>query len=425
MKEVFLHYIWRMRYFNQNDLKTSHNSYIEIINPGTLNLNAGPDFLNAEIVVRNQLWAGSVEMHVNSSDWDLHKHSSDLAYQNVILHVVWNHDKEIDYLRFRNVETLILKDFVPKEVVFNYENILRQNNEEIPCRNLIKEVAIDWDKINFWLDGLLVNRLELKMQVVLNLYESCNHNWEEVTFKLIAQNFGLKINQEAFEIWANSFPFKVLQKIQHNPNQIEALFFGQAGFLEDVTDEYSLNLLTEYQFLQRKYNLAPLSKSIFKFSSLRPLGFPTIRLAQLASLYTNHQTIFSLLINFKSIKAIEDSFSLINPSDYWETHYVLGKESKKIQKSISISKIHNLIINTILPLRFTYEKLQDKVEVDFYIQLLENLKVENNSVVDYYKQIGFKIASAKTSQALLQLKKYYCDEKKCLNCAIGTEVLKP
>ncbi len=425
MKETFLHHIWKMRYFNQTDLKTTHHSFVEIIHQGNINQNAGPDFLNAEIVIGKQLWAGSVEMHINSSDWDLHQHSQDLAYQNVILHVVWNHDKEIDYLRSRNVETLVLKDFVPKEIVFNYENILNQNQQKIPCQNLFQTSKIDWDKINFWFDGLLVDRLKYKTKTVIDLYEKCNHAWEEVTFKLIAQNFGLKINQEAFEIWAASFPFKVLQKVQQNPQQVEALFFGQAGFLAEVFDEYAATLQTEYHFLQRKFNLNPIPKSIFKFSSLRPLGFPTIRIAQLSSLYANYNSIFSEIIQFKTIQQFEDFFGSIKTSVYWETHYVFGKESKLIRKSISVSKIHNLIINTILPLRFTYEKLQDNLDIDFYFQLLEHLKSEQNSVIDLYKEIGFKPKSAKDSQALLQLKKCYCDEKKCLNCAIGTEVLKP
>lgn len=423
MKEVFLHHIWRMKYFDLDNLQTFHGSLIEIINFGKLNQDSGPDFYHTEIIIGKQLWAGCVEMHVNSSDWDLHKHSLDSAYNNVILHVVWNHDKEIDYLRERNIETLILKDFVSKEVVFNYENIINNFKKEIACKNLIQ--GIDWDKINLWFNGLLIDRLQEKSKKVLALYDKTNHNWEELTFKMFASNFGLKVNQDAFEIWSSSFPFKILQKIQNNSISVEALFFGQAGFLNYTTDEYSKLLLDEFNYLKNKFQLTALDQHIFKFSSMRPHGFPTIRLAQLSAVYSTEKQLFSKIIQFKNIKEIECFFEQFKLNPYWNKHYIFGKESKESIKSISKEKIHNLIINTIIPLRFTYEMYLDKLDVDFYIQLLEAIKTENNSITTLFKDANFLIQNAKDSQLLLHLKKYYCDEKKCLNCAIGNEVLKP
>ena len=426
MKEAFLYHIWRMKLLDLKELKTFHGSYLEIINFGQLNQLSGPDFYHSEVYIGNQLWAGCIEMHVNSSDWDLHQHSSDVAYHNVILHVVWNHDKEIDFLRSRNVETLVLKDFVSKEVIFNYEQILNHTKDSIPCKKLIKAATIDWDKLKFWFDGLLIDRLRVKSEVILKQYENCLNNWEEVLFKSLALTFGLKINQSAFEIWANSFPFAVIQKIQSNPLQIEALFLGQAGFLAQKSEDiYVKSLQTEYKFIQHKYNLSPIESSIFKFYSLRPHGYPTIRLAQLASIYSVKIPLFSSIMQLQNKKEIEDFFRQFMPYHFWKTHFVLDKESKSSDKLISLSKIDNIIINTIIPLRFSYQLIIDQLDVDFYLELLEALKPENNSTIKSYKELGFPILSAKDSQVVLHLKKYYCDEKKCVNCALGAEVLKP
>lgn len=422
MKEAFIHHIWQKKCIDFDGLKTFHGSSVEIINFGQLNSNSGPDFSQAELVIGQQLWVGNVEMHVNSSDWDLHKHSDDLAYQNVILHVVWNHDKEIDFLRSRNIETLVISDYVKKEIVYNYQQILNYQSDFLACRPFVK--TINWEKISLWFERLMIDRLEEKAKGILTIYQETNHNWEETTFRLIASNFGLKINQEAFEIWSKSFPFSVLQKNQTSKKKIEALFFGQAGFLENSLDDYSRDLEKEYNFLRLKYNLTHISSSVFKFSSLRPHGFPTIRLAQLATLYTSSFHLFSDIIGFQSRKEIENYFKNMTISEYWIHHYVFGKESKPVNKSLSVDKIHNLIINTILPLKFAYELTNDKVETEFYSSILEELKPEKNAIIDEFLSARFPIPNAKNSQVILHLKKWYCDEKKCLNCAIGTEVLK-
>ncbi|WP_322970854.1 DUF2851 family protein [Faecalibacter sp. LW9] len=422
MKEAFLHHIWNHKLLQQHSLRTFHGSSIEIIRFGQLNFHSGPDFLEAEILIGKQLWIGSVEMHVNSSDWELHRHSNDPAYHNVILHVVWNHDCEIDFLRQRNVETLILQEFVAKEIVFNYNLILNNSVHYFPCEKMIK--TIDFDKIKIWFDRLIIDRLELKSKGVLKLYEATHHNWEEVTFKLLAYNMGLKINADAFEQWSNSFPFQILQKNQFDPLRIYALFFGQAGFLTESMDDYMHSLKVEYEYIQHKYQLKPLSKSIFRFSSLRPPNFPSIRLAQLVSIYSQEKNLFSQLVSFDNQKDIELYFENFEPHIYWNTHFVFGKQSKSIVKRLSKSKIHQLIINWIIPLRLTYDLISDHLDMEWYLQLLESLKSEENRVIENYQNAGVLIQSAKDSQTILHLKKYYCDEKKCLNCAIGNEILK-
>lgn len=423
MKEIFLHYIWNFKLFTHQDLRTYHGDYIEIVNIGQYNMNAGPDFLHAEIVIADKLWSGSVEMHVNSSDWNLHHHSTDLAYQNVILHVVWNHDVEIDFLRQRNVQTLILQDFIKPEIVYNYETIIQSKFEKIYCENFIS--GLDFSDFSFWFERLLIERFEEKTEVIEKMLSQNQQNWEETLFKSLAKNFGLKVNVEVFELWANSFPFKVLQKIQYDALKVEALFFGQAGFLdEDYENDYFKQLKNEYQFLKQKFQLHSISSHLFKFSKMRPIGFPTIRLAQLASIYATYQTLFSTIIQLKNSQEFYKLFDKIELNPFWETHYTFKNESKSVNKKLSKDKINNLIINSFIPIRYAFERHNNEVEIDFYLDLLNEIEPEHNSILDEFERLGFVNKSAKDSQTLIHLKKRYCLEKKCLNCAIGHHILR-
>ncbi len=423
MKEVFLHYIWKLNQFSHQNLQTFHGDFIEIVKIGNLNHHAGPDFLEAEIIIGDKLWIGSVEMHVNSSDWNIHQHSGNLAYQNVILHVVWNHDCEVDILRQKNVQTLILQDFVKPEIVFNYQNIINTKLDKIYCEELLS--SIDLGQFSFWFERILIERFEEKTKEILEILIKNQANWEETLFKSLAKNFGLKVNVEVFELWSNSFPFSVLQKIQFNPLKIEALFFGQAGFLEENHEEiYFKQLTNEYSFLKNKYQLQPISASLFRFSKMRPRGFPTIRLAQLASIYTKYLSLFSEITQFNQLKDFYRIFEKVELNSFWHTHYTFKNESKFQPKYLSKDKINNLLINSIIPIRYAFERQKEEVEIDFYLDLLNEIDAEKNTILDEFERIGFKNKTAKDSQQLIQLKKRYCSEKKCLNCAIGQQVLR-
>lgn len=423
MKEVFLHYIWNSKQFLYQNLQTFHGDFIEIIKVGKLNHHAGPDFLEAEIIIGDKVWIGSVEMHVNSSDWLTHQHSDDLAYQNVILHVVWNHDCEVDILRQRNVQTLILQDFVKPEIVFNYQNIIHSKLDKIYCEEFLS--TLDFKQFDFWFERILIERFEEKTKHILHILEQNNSNWEETLFKSLAKNFGLKVNVETFELWSNSFPFNVLQKIQFDALKVEALFFGQAGFLEeDYENTYFNQLKKEYNFLKNKYQIQAIENSLFRFSKMRPIGFPTIRLAQLAAIYTQYLSLFSVIIQPKNLKEFYKIFDKQELNSFWNTHYTFKNESKFQLKNLSKDKINNLLINTIIPIRYAFERQKDEVEIDFYLDLLNEMDPENNSILNEFERIGFENKTAKDSQQLIQLKKRYCSEKKCLNCAIGQQILR-
>lgn len=422
MREVFLHYVWRFKLFDVLALVTEHGEAVEIIQGGYLNRNAGPDFLEAELIIGKEHWIGSIEMHLRSSDWDVHNHSNDRRYLNVILHVVWEHDKEIEGLRERNVQTLVLKDFVFEGTLERYQHLMQQPSS-LPCAQFLS--SVQWDKIELWFERLMVERMEEKLLPIHELALKTHFHWEEILFKLLAHTFGLTVNTAAFDIWSSSFPFSVFKKIQQRTDYIEALFFGQAGFLTpDAVDDYKRNLFINYQFLKRKYNLTPIDNRLFRFSKMRPFGFPTIRIAQLAGVYSQHSSLFQEVIQAKTLTEFESIFGKITISPYWLNHYRFEQLATPTLKQLSVAKIHNILINTIFPLQYYYHRFQQSIDIDQFIQQFRNMKAEKNSVLLKMKDYGFENKDAYTSQVLLHLKKAYCDEKKCLNCAIGNQILR-
>ncbi|WP_203258959.1 DUF2851 family protein [Hyunsoonleella ulvae] len=421
MQEDFLHYIWKHRKFSTAGLKTSDGEAINIISNGQHNFNAGPDFFNAQVRIGKQLWAGNVEIHVNSSDWFLHNHEQDKNYDNVILHVVWEHDAEVFRKDNSTIPTLVLKDAIPKETLKSYDKLLRANKNWINCENDFADV--DDFTINNWLERLYFERLERKSIEVIKLLEVSKNDWEAVLFKMLAKSFGLKVNGNAFLSLANSFDFSILRKSQSKILSLESLLLGQSKLLENAIEEpYYQSLQKEYQFLKQKFSLDNKLVVVPSFFRLRPNNFPTIRLSQLANVYANHQNLFSKIIEATSHEDIKDIFS-VGTSEFWNTHYTFHKESKPSKKMISKSFMDLLLINTLLPLKFSYYKYRG-ISNDIILQeLISQIPSEKNSIVDKFNSLKKVSKNALQSQALIQLKSEYCDKNQCLKCAIGNKLL--
>jgi len=421
MQEDFLHYIWKHKKFNFLNLTTTSNQALEIQNVGQHNLNSGPDFFNARLKIDNQLWAGNVEIHLKSSDWFLHNHEKDNNYDNVILHVVWDDDTEIFRKDNTIIPTLELKSYVNSQALNNYKNLLNKKSTWINCEKNID--TVDNFLVSNWLERLYFERLERKSIDLIKLLESSKNNWEEVLFKTLAKNFGLKVNGDSFLSIAESFDFKVLLKQRSKILSLEGLLFGQADLLKkDIQDSYFLQLQQEYEFLKRKYKLSNQNIVPLKFFRLRPDNFPTIRLSQLVNLYAKHQNVFSEIINADTLEDFYAIFS-VKATKYWDKHYTFGKESNKRSKKLSKSFIDLLLINSIIPLVFTYFKTQGKSKDEKIINLIQNLKSEKNSIINKFQDLKIISLTALHSQALIQLKTTYCDNNKCLQCAIGSALL--
>lgn len=422
MKEDLLHFIWKLQLFTSKKLQTVTNKQIQIISPGLPNLNTGPDFFNAKMVINEQLWGGNVEIHVKSSNWYLHKHETDENYDAVILHVVWEHDVEVFRKSNTVIPTLALKQFISPQVLNNYKQLFSRNKNWINCENDIAFVS-GFTK-SHWLERLYFERLEQKSILINEVLKITNNNWEAVLFILIAKSFGLKVNGATFYNWATSFDFSIVRKVSNNRLQLEALFFGQAGLLSDTCESiYFENLKKEYEFLKVKFKLIPISKGQVQFFRLRPNNFPTIRLSQLAGLYHFHQNLFSKIME---IETIEDYYSLfeLETTVFWETHFTFETVSKKSTKKLSKSFVDLILINTIVPLKFMYLQNIGKTEFGSLLSIVEHIKPEKNTIISKFEAYGIKSKSAFETQALLQLKNEYCSKQLCLQCEIGKEVLK-
>lgn len=422
VQEEFLHYLWQWKRFNFTNLQTTNGETIEVLQMGTLNRNAGPDFTHAKIRIGDTLWAGNVEIHIYASDWVKHRHQVDQAYNNVILHVVLEEDQKIFRASGVQIPCLELKGRIPPKLSKVYKKLL-YHNLGMPCQSLFATVPRITK--NLWLDRLMVERLETKTRWINQLLQRSQNHWEETFYQVLARTFGLKVNAQPFELLAQSLPLNTLSKHKNNLFQIEALLFGQAGLLnKPFIDEYPNRLKKEFLFLQKKYALSPLKGEIWKFMRMRPANFPTIRIAQWASLIYQSVHLLSKALAAQNVSELENMFE-VKLSNYWHIHYIFDKASLKRRKSLGQSTIHLLIINAIVPFLFFYGMQKGAPQYkERAISFLEALKPEKNSIISEWNSIGFKASSASQTQALLQLKSNYCDQKKCLQCAIGNAILK-
>ena len=421
MKEDFLHYLWKFKKFDILNLKTVSNEKVTIVNVGQYLELAGPDFFNAQIVIGTQKWAGYVEIHLKSSDWYVHHHEQDAGYQNVILHVVWEHDGAVFRSDNSEIPVLELKKYVDKATIENYQSLMAPKSW-IFCEKQLKD--LDSFALQNWQERLFFERLERKSQPIFDLLEQTNQDWEGVLFCLLAKNFGLNTNGELFYKMAQSIPFSIIRKECFVAENLEALIFGAAGLLDsEKEDNYFKDLKFRYLYLLHKYQMEKTYLEPVQFFKHRPDNFPTIRLAQLANLYYCHQNLFSKISSLNSLKSTYELFQIM-ASEYWQNHYQFDKESPKKKKQLSKSFIYLIVINTIIPIQFAFAKSHGKEISEDLIRFLKEVAPEKNAIIDKFNSFGIVSKSSFETQSLLQLKNEYCNKSKCLECSVGVELMK-
>ncbi|HRG23826.1 MAG TPA: DUF2851 family protein [Chitinophagaceae bacterium] len=417
MNERLLQYIWQFQHFAASELLTTSGEPVQIIHQGQYNTNQGPDFSGAKIKIGGTTWVGSVELHIRSTDWDKHKHQLDRNYDNVILHVVWE-DDGWSY----PVPVLELRGRVPG-LLLNRYTLLMENPGFIPCEKNITGISeLSWTS---WKVRLLAERLERKSALLYQFLEQNGNHWEEATWWLMARNFGIKVNTEAFENMARSLPVTLLAKQKHQLILLEALLMGQAGLLVDEkpADKYYNLLQREYRFQQNKYQLRPITVPIH-FLRMRPGNFPTVRLAQLAVLLFQSESLFAKIKETRSLEELKRFFD-ITANDYWHYHYSFDETSTYKPKKLGMVMLDNIIINTIAPLLFTYGSYHQEQEFkDRAIQWLEQTAAESNTITRSFLKLGVGNKNAFDSQALIELNQSYCDKKRCLECTVGAGLLR-
>ena len=428
--EQLLHYCWKHKLWPIGELQTTDGRLVEVIDPGLHNRNSGPDFFNGKVKIGGTLWVGNIEIHDKSSDWYVHGHQNDVHYNNVVLHVVGQADRDVETESGLFVPQLVLP--VPESVRNNYEELLKTDAYP-PCYRIIPDLPSLM--MHAWMAALQTERLEQKTIAIAKRATLSNGSWEDACFQTLARNFGFGINGDAFEEWARHIPLQAVGKHRDDLFQIEAVFMGQAGLLElsavperyqrDALNEgYFAKLRNEYHYLAHKFGLKPMNASLWRFLRLRPQNFPHIRISQLAMLYYQRRFSLSQLIECTDMVALSDMLrTQVTP--YWETHYTFGSESVRTTKQLSPASANLLIINTCIPMLFAYGRhAMKEVLCDRAFDFLEQLRCEQNHIIRMWQQCGLEVRSAGDSQALIQLKREYCDRRDCLRCRIGYEYLK-
>jgi len=419
MTEKLLQYLWNYKVFSSFDFKNTAGDPVEILDFGKWNTDAGPDFLAGKIKMNGVVFMGNIELHVKSSDWIFHNHSIDPNYRNIILHVVFQHDLEIDELTEQNIPTLELKDHIDTAVLWKYEKLIGETRF-IPCEHIFKPDQIP---VHFHESNILKKLDEKSLELEQNLTQFRN-NFEAVLFHSLAYSFGLKVNAFIFRQIAESIDFTVINKVRQNRVQLEALFYGIAGWLDKPEDEQMKIWKREFNFIRAKFHIPDL-KFRPKFSRLRPPNFPTLRLSQLAGLYHQQQSLFSKIIQIEKPEELYGLLQEVTASEYWDHRFNFGKISSVDQpKTLTRYFMELLILNTLLPLKYTYHKYHRENIADEMICFYNTMAAEKNSVTDGWKTLGVKCSTALESQSLIYHFKHFCEEKNCLNCSIGFKLLK-
>lgn len=416
-----MQYVWKHRLWRSEDMVTNTGKKVRVVDPGLLNTDAGPDFFNAKIEIDGHMWVGNVEMHYRATDWKRHHHDSDKAYDSVILHVVAKDDAPVRRTNGELIPQLVLE--VSPQFNADYASLVGATIE-VPCATKIKQVP--HLTIVEWVEGLAFERLHGKVERIHQLLDSFNGSWEDVCYVTLARNFGFGINNDAFERLARRTPLRLLGKHSDSVLQIEALLFGQAGMLDAQKlgmDSYYSQLCTEYAFLSNKFQLTPMEKESWKLFRIRPQNFPYRRIAMLAKFIEGGFRMMNRILEAEGEKEMRTLFE-VELSGYWTKHYTFGKPNERATATLSRSSIDIILINTVAPLLYAYGELTGNYEMtDKAIKLLEDLRAENNSIVSHFVAYGIDCPDALTSQALVQLKREYCDARKCIYCKIGHHLL--
>lgn len=428
--EALLQYAWKHRMLPLGTLTTTDGLAVEVIDTGLQNTDAGPDFFNAKVKIDGTVWVGNVEIHEKSSYWKAHGHDRDAAYDNVVLHVATVVDADVVTSEGRRVAQVLMD--VPPEVARNYEALLSEDRYP-PCRAVIPR--LDRLTTHSWMSRLVAERMERKTADIAARVERCGGSWEEALFVTMARTFGFGVNGDAFERWAGGGWLQAAAHHRDDLFQVEALFFGQAGLLDPgsmparyreaaTEDGYFGKLKAEYEYLAHKFGLRAMDGGAWKFLRMRPQNFPYIRLSQLASLYHSRRSDLSRLAECATA---DDMRRLLRTeaTPYWQEHYAFGAPSRRARKALSAASLDVIIINTVLPVLFAYGRHRmDESLCSRSLDMLAQLKAENNHMVRLWAECGLQAESAADSQALIQLKREYCDRKDCLRCRIGYEYLR-
>ena len=422
MEEDFLHFIWSFQLFDHIDLRTVDGDLVQVISSGNRNINSGPDFNEAQVRIAGNLWIGNVEIHVKTKEWFSHQHQFDPAYSNVILHVVYKHDYPLwNIEEHASIPILELKERIDLHKYAEWEK-LKNQKKWIPCESLINRVP--QVLLKQMITRAAIERLERKVNEIEGILVRSKGNWEHVLLHVLLASFGAKVNKNAFQTLALLLPFPLIKRLESEPTKLQALLFGISGLLdEEFSDEYPKMLKREFEFLRRKYDLIKMNKEQWKFMRMRPSNFPSLRIAQLAALFSSWTHFTSLIFYDPDISKLERALRIeIHP--YWKNHYRFDFATRANSLKMGDQMTNSIMINAISPFIYAYAHHHaDDSTKERTLILMEILKPDANSIITKWKKLVDCGHNSLETQGLIELKNKYCSFKKCLSCKVGVWIL--
>lgn len=423
MEEIF-QLLWANRMLGIS-FSLDSGERVRVIDPGTLNRDSGPDFFNAKVKIGGKIWAGNIEIHLKASDWHRHGHSTDAAYDNVILHVVAVSDAKIsrkDGSPLPQMRVTLPENFYK---TFAY---LTQANSEIRCGSGLR--LVDSLRRADWIEILSIERLQHKAARIEESLRKSNGDWNAACFVTLARGLGFGLNGIPFEMLAESINLNHLRRHSDNIVQMEAIFFGQAGLLDTMLYQGDMRyqiMCREYQFLARKYSMHPIPKTAWKFSRTRPQNLPYRRIALLAKAMTETPDLLNRIIQTEGDEDLLRELFKWKVDPYWSRRMTFGSDAQTEANPPSLSEgsINILLINVAAPLLYAYALLHSDHNLkEAAIGILTGLPPEKNAIIRSWQQLGLNAKDAGSSQALIHLKKEYCEKHECLRCRFGQQVLR-
>lgn len=399
MKEEEIHAIWAGLKFERLGLKTTQKQAVKILQLGHYNLNQGPDFLDARLLIDHLQHEGHVELHLDGDDWYRHQHHLDPNYNAVILHVVLHKSK----VPPRRQDGTLIPELVLGKILRNPKGHGKMN-QKLACASLGERrlAGLDPD----WVEAMGRERLQQKLNGLSNRLEYLKWDWQQLIWEELCRSFGGPVNGLSFWEMSQVASWRIVRKYQFKLDALKALLLGVSGLLEGrPLDEGQAQLKMEWEFLREKHQIQPLY-ALLKKHRMRPASMPVVRIGMLAAVARAHVPLVQFL----------------EPSTHasWLNIQIESQRGRKLGHDQKF----NALANVFWPISQLYQEKEGKhSSSQFWESQLKALPPEDNKKIRLFVPLGFEASNRLQSQGLIHIYQHYCQQLRCLQCPYGSQVL--
>lgn len=414
--EIIIQDLWARGLFTEDALRTTDGEPIEILDRGRINHDSGPDVANARVQIGDVVWAGDIEIHRSSAEWEAHGHHTDPAYDRVVLHVILAPDARTGTLRRADgsaLSELALLDALDR-----------------PLRQLVRDFYLcptgppycrtRWEAMSpplprDWIRSLGADRIRAKAVALAEAYGR-QPDVEALLLRSMFRALGYAANADTMEALAARVPLELVRTL--SAPDVHALLLGLAGWLdveEDLFDDSVCDLAGRFEVLRTAHVIAPMNRSAWRRGG-RPANAPSRRIAQAAALLAPGQVFreepmrqFAVALRVSARTALD----LLRPTPT-DGSPRLGR-----------GRAEAVLTNAVLPVLLLDAEIHEVPDIDsLVLSTLDALAAEHDRVTRPFEERGLTVTSALESQGVHQLARAYCEAGRCASCAIG-QVLFP